>query len=126
MRYSFLFMLMSVLLFDQHDIFAQDTFYVKKKNRPVVAAPMRMAAWDTTNKDSIASYTVEYPAKTGNIWVKAHMKGPWLHVPSDRPKGQRVLFTEIIAMDSTGRKYRQPDRFYVSGIWVPVKAPANK
>lgn len=123
MRGNCIFVFISIMLLCEYKVSAQDTFYVSKKNPPVAVQPMRMAAWDTTNRDSIVSYTVEYPSKTGNIWVKAHMTGPWLRVPGDRPRGQRVLFTEIIAVDSTGRKYRQPDRYYVSGYWVPVKLP---
>lgn len=126
MRNYFLLLLISFLLIDQHDILAQDTFYVKKKNAPVVSQPLRMAAWDSTNHDSIISYTVEYPSKTGNIWVIAHLKGPGLYVPNEAPRGKRVLFSDIIAIDSTGTRYRKPDRYYVSGIWVPKDPPKKQ
>lgn len=106
-------------------MFAQDTFHVAKKKRPVVAV-LPLVAWDSTNHDSIVSYTVEYPPKSGNIWVVAHMRGPYLLVPVEAPRGKRVLFKDIIAVDSTGKKYRQPDRYYISGIWVPKDPPKKE
>jgi len=119
---NFLLLLLSVLFIGQNDLCAQDTFHVSKKKRPVVAV-LPIATWDSTNHDSIISYTVEYPPKSGNIWVTAHLQGPYLLVPIEAPRGKRILFTDIIAIDSSGRKYRQPDRYYISGIWVPKDPP---
>lgn len=102
---------------------AQDTFYVKKKNPAVVMRNAPPAAWDTTNRDSIVSYTMEYQKPGSNIFVVTHNTGP-LRAPWEVARaGRRILFTDIIAIDSNGRKYRQPDRYYVAGTWVPVKAP---
>ncbi len=119
------FFILVICLFAQSDIFAQDTFYVKKKNSPVVTpGAMTTAAWDTTNRDSIVSYTVEYQKPNGRIWVVLHQTGPYFNIPPEAVSThKRILFTEIIAVDSNGRKYRQPDRYYVSGYWVQVKPP---
>lgn len=101
--------------------FAQDTFYVKKNPVRTVASPP-VAVWNPDNGDSIVSYTVEYQKPGTNIYVVLHEKGPHLLAPWEATtNGKRVLFTEIIAVDSNGRKYRQPDRYYAAGIWVPVK-----
>jgi len=120
MKY-FLFIVF-VFCFAAADLRAQDTFHVKKK-RPQ-PAQLQRAAWDTTNRDSIVSYTVEYQKPGSNIYVVLHKQGPYLIAPWEATQGgKRVLFTEIIAVDSNGRKYRQPDRYYAAGRWVPVKEP---
>lgn len=91
-------------------VHAQDTFYVKKKTVLNIDAP-----------DSIVSYTVEYQKPGTNIYARIHMQGPYLYVPAEIPgSSQRVLFTEIIAVDRNGRRYRQPDQYYAGGIWVPA------
>jgi len=122
MRIRVFIILLIVVANASFDLPAQDTFHVAKKKRPVVAI-LPLVAWDSTNRDSIVSYTVEYPPKSGNIWVVAHMRGPYLLLPIEAPRGKRVLFKDIIAVDSSGRKYRQPDRYYISGIWVPKDPP---
>lgn len=102
---------------------AQDTFYVKKKKSAPVVAKKR-PAWDSTNHDSIVSYTLEYQKPNSTIWVKLHQQGPFLQVPNEvYGSGRRVLFTEIIAIDENGQRYRQPDRYWQNGIYVPVKSP---
>ncbi|HTF04210.1 MAG TPA: hypothetical protein VK826_09290 [Bacteroidia bacterium] len=68
---------------------------------------------------------MEYQREGSNIWVVAHMNGPYLVTPNDAPRGKRILFTEIIAVDANGRKYRRPDRYYNGGIWVDVQPPVN-
>jgi hypothetical protein len=101
---------------------AQDTFYVKRKTPP--QAQLQMAAWDTTNRDSIVSYTIEYQKPNSNIFVVEHKTESTLWAPWEVARaGRRVLFTDIIAVDNTGRKYRLPDRYYVAEMWVPVKVP---
>ncbi len=112
----------SVFCFVAMNLQAQDTFYVKKKNPQ--PAQLQRAAWDTNNRDSIVSYTVEYQKPGSNIYVVLHEKGPQLYAPWEAAReGKRVLFTDIIAIDSNGRRYRQPDRYYALGVWVLVKTP---
>lgn len=114
-------LLFAFVLAGNKTVSAQDTFYVKKKTPQ--PAQMQRAAWDTTNRDSIVSYTMEYQKPGSNIFVVQHNTGP-LRAPWEVARaGRRILFTEIIAVDSNGRKYRQPDRYYVAGVWVPVKEP---
>lgn len=102
---------------------AQDTFYVKKHTAVQVVQTQIIYA-DTTVRDSIVSYTAEYQKPGSTIYSRIHMKGPYLQIPPDvQGTGQRVLFTEIIAIDRNGRRYRQPDRYYAGGVWVPAKKP---
>lgn len=115
-------LLFACALAGNNTVSAQDTFYVKKKTPQ--PAQMQRAAWDTTNRDSIVSYTMEYQKPGSNIYVVLHEKGPRLSAPWEVTRaGRRILYTEIIAVDSNGRKYRQPDRYYAAGVWVPVKTP---
>lgn len=101
---------------------AQDTFYVKKRTQVTRVANAPRPAWDSTNTDSIVSYTAEYQKPGTNIYARIHMTGPKLSIPPEvYGRGVRVLFTEIIAVDAQGRKYRQPDRYWINGITVPVK-----
>jgi hypothetical protein len=102
---------------------AQDTFYVKKKEAPIIVSDA--VAPDSSNHDSIVSYTMEYQREGSNIWVVAHMGGPYLVPPSDAAPGKRILFTEIIAVDRNGRKYSRPDQYYNGGIWVDVNSPGK-
>lgn len=111
-----------VFCFAAMNLQAQDTFYVKKKSPQ--PAQLQRAAWDTNNRDSIVSYTVEYQKPGSNIFVVLHEKGPRLYVPWEASRaGKRILYTAIIAVDSNGRKYRQPDQYYSLGRWFPVKEP---
>jgi hypothetical protein len=104
---------------------AQDTFYVKKPTKRVVTV-QRQLQWDSTNTDSIISYTLEYQKPNSTIWVKLHQQGPHIIMPTEvYGSGRRVLITEIIAMDENGVRYRQPDRYWINGLMVPVKAPAK-
>lgn len=116
-----------VFLMFANFIHAQDTFHVKKKQpRPVVAAtqlPRLDTAW---NGDTVISYTAEYKSATGNIWVVAHLYGPRLSPPREAPPGTRILFTEIIAKDSSGRRYRISDQYYIAGAYFPVKSPPQR
>jgi hypothetical protein len=105
---------------------AQDTFYVKKKTKPVIAQRQQVFTWDSTNTDSIVSYTLEYQKPNSTIWVKLHQQGPYIVMPHEvYGSGRRVLITDIIAIDANGRRYRQPDRYWINGLMVPV-APAKK
>lgn len=107
------------------DVYGQDTFYVKKKNPAAVQRQQQTVVYtDTTTRDSIVSYTAEYQKPGTNIYARIHMKGPYLTTPPDA-QNQRVIFTEIIAVDKNGRKYRMPDRVYAGGIVVPLKDPAK-
>ena len=102
---------------------AQDTFYVKKKNPPVTQV-LERPVWDSTNTDSIVSYTVEFQRPGTNIWVVLHEEGPELSVPSaayGQSGGTRVWFRDIIAVDQNGQKYKQPDRMWKSGIMVTLE-----
>ena len=106
-------------------ISAQDTFYVKKNARHEVV--QHRTAWDSTNVDSIISYTVEYHKPNSTISMRLHQQGPTLQLPSEvYGSGRRVLFTDIIVVDDQGRRYRQPDRYWQNGITVPVNTPAKK
>ena len=107
-------------------LYAQDTFYVKKKTKAVIA-PRRSPVWDSTNTDSIVSYTLEYQKPNSTIWVKLHQQGPHIIMPTEvYGSGRRVLITEIIAIDANGNRYRQPDRYWINGLMVPVAAPPKK
>lgn len=120
----FIFLLVCIAVSSAH-AYAQDTFYVKKKNPAAVQRQQQPVVYtDTTTKDSIVSYTAEYQKPGTNIYARIHMKGPYLNIPPDA-QGQRVIFTEIIAVDKNGRKYRMPDRIYAGGYTVPVKEPTK-
>lgn len=98
---------------------AQDTFYVKRKTPSSSDLQTRVANADTISHDSIITYTCEYRKPGSNIWTVNHMKGPYLEVPDEVfGTGTRVLFTEIIAIDRNGRRYRKPDRYYSGGVYV--------
>ena len=112
-----------LFLLSAGNLHAQDTFYVKKKNTPLTGTGVVVR--DTSKSDSIVSYTVEYQREGSNIWVLAHMNGPFLMVPFDARNGKRVLFKDIIAVDANGRKYRRPDQYYSGGVWVDVKPSMN-
>jgi hypothetical protein len=116
--FTFLFLLSCSMMMS-----AQDTFYVKKNSPRLVASPPA-ASWDSTNTDSIVSYTAEYQKPNSNIFVQLHLTGPTLAVPPEVYNGRtRVIFTEIIAVDTNGRKYRQPDCIWLNGVIVPLKTP---
>lgn len=116
-----------VFLMFANFIHAQDTFHVKKKQpRPAVAViqlPRLDTAW---NGDAVISYTAEYKPSSGHIWVVVHMNGPRLSPPREAPPGTRILLTEIIAKDSSGRRYRIPDQYYIAGAYFPVKSPPQR
>jgi hypothetical protein len=116
MRASLFFLL---FLCSAASALAQDTFYVKKKSPALVQASPVVVYADTTLRDSIVSYTAEFQKPGTNIYARVHMKGPRLSIPPEA-QGQRITFTEIIAVDRTGRKYRLPDRMYAGGYMVPV------
>jgi hypothetical protein len=104
---------------------AQDTFYVKKK-RPVQVADNPRPAWTADNKDSIVSYTLEFQKPGSNVFVVVHEKGPYLKIPYEAygPRGPvRIIYTEIIAIDQNGIRYRQPDLVRYNGVIVPLKEP---
>jgi hypothetical protein len=108
-------------------LYAQDTFHVKKKQpRPAVAATQLPRLDTSWNGDTVITYTAEYKSATGNIWVVVHMKGPRLSPPPEAPPGARILLTEIIAKDSSGRRYRIPDQYYIAGAYFPVKSPPQR
>ena len=101
---------------------AQDTFYVKKKKPAQVANAPRV--WTPDSKDSIVSYTVEFRKPGSNVYVVLHEKGPYLLTPMGAygPTGAvRCIFTEIVAVDPNGRRYRQPDMVRYNGVTVPLK-----
>lgn len=121
MRWLLVFILLSGF------IHAQDTFYVKKKQpRPAVVATQLPRLDTSWNGDTVISYTAEYKPAAGNIWVVVHMKGPRLSPPHEAPPGARILLTEIIAKDSSGRRYRIPDQYYIAGAYFPVKSPPQR
>lgn len=125
MQHTF-FLFLLLLLGNASSLSAQDTFYVKKKTKAVVA-PRRMLTWDSTNTDSIVSYTLEYQKPNSTIWVKLHQQGPHIIMPVEvYGSGRRVLITEIIAIDANGNRYRQPDRYWINGLMVPVAPPPKK
>jgi hypothetical protein len=102
---------------------AQDTFYVKKKQSKQVVTNAR-PVWTADNKDSIVSYTVEFQKPGTNVYVVLHEKGPYLGTPTAAygPKGLvRLIYTDIIAIDSNGVRYRQPDLIRYNGVTVPLK-----
>jgi hypothetical protein len=114
------FILLILLLSLAGTISAQDTFYVKKK--PAVTVTNR--AWtDSSNHDSLVSYTVEYQKPGSNLFIVLHEYGgrtfsiPW----EATQNGNRILVRDIIRIDDNGRRYRQPDMYYAGGYWVPVK-----
>ena len=117
------FLLLTGLFLFSGLLSGQDTFYVKKKNTPAwvtggagtVVAP----EYDT---DSIISYTVEYQRPGTNTWVVLHMTDPYLIVPSEAYSGggTRVWFRDIMAIDASGRKYKQADRMWKGGVWVTL------
>lgn len=116
------FLLIVGLLLFANAIFAQDTFYVKKSRKAEVARPSPVV-WEPENTDSIVSYTVEFQKPGTNIWVVLHESGPRLGIPlaAYGPNGtSRVYFKDIIAVDSNGRKYKQPDRLWKGGVWVTL------
>lgn len=101
---------------------AQDTFYVKKKQTPVPGGVKPAAVQDWEN-DSIVSYTMEYQKPGTNTWVLLHLLGPYLTLPAEvytKDGGTRVWFRDIIAVDANGKKYKQPDRLWKSGVWVTL------
>jgi hypothetical protein len=119
--------LLLIFLFFCVQLHAQDTFYVKKKQPRSAVAQTQLPRLDTSWKgDTIITYTAEYKSATGNIWVIAHMKGPRLTPPPDAPPGTRILMTEIIAKNSSGRRYRIPDQYYIAGAYFPVKSPVQR
>jgi hypothetical protein len=102
---------------------AQDTFYVKKK-QPVQVTNSQRPAWTADNNDSIVSYTMEFQKPGSNVFVVVHEKGPYLKIPYEAygPNGHvRIIYTEIIAIDQNGVRYRQPDLVRYNGITVPLK-----
>lgn len=118
--------LLAFMLFTNF-IHAQDTFHVKKKQPRPPATDVQLARLDTSwNGDTVISYTAEYKSATGNIWVVVHMYGPRLSPPREAPPGTRMLFTEIIAKDSSGRRYRISDQYYIAGAYFPVKSPPQR
>ena len=132
MRLGFIYIILCVTLIAVPcTVHAQDTFYVKKKNKYTVVqqdVQPRFNPGDTTIRDSILTYTAEFKKPGSNVWVVIHCKGPFLMVPSEAygQQNSRVLFSEIVCADKTGRRYRIPDRYYLSGIWAPVPPKESK
>lgn len=103
--------------------FAQDTFYVKKKQQKQIVNNAR-PVWTENNRDSIVSYTVEFQKPGSNVYVVLHEKGPYLRNPTPAygPRGcARLIFTEIIAIDQNGVRYRQPDLVRYNGVTVLLR-----
>lgn len=99
---------------------AQDTFYVKKKPPQHTVTQKERVAIDSSDNDSIVSYTLQYKKRNSNLWVVRHEKGPRINVPHNSEYEGRVLITDIIAVDKNGVKYRKPDKYYSGGIWADV------
>ncbi len=122
MKYLFI---LTFLISLAGSVSAQDTFYVKKKQPRQVVNNAR-PAWTADNKDSIVSYTVEFQRPGSNVYVVLHEKGPYLNHPTAAygPNGLvRLIYTDIIAIDQNGVRYRQPDLVKYNGVTVPLKAP---
>lgn len=122
MRYFLLATLIFVLT---ENLCGQDTFYVKKKQPKQVVNNAR-PVWTADNKDSIVSFTVEFQKPGTNVYVVLHEKGPGLNTPIGAYGQQgavRCIFTEIIAIDQNGVRYRQPDLVRYNGVTVPLTVP---
>lgn len=98
---------------------AQDTFYVKKNPTPTITQQVQTVV-DSSENDSIVSYTLQYRKANSNIWIVRHEKGPHIYVPASSEYTGRVLISDIIAVDKNGVKYRKPDKYYSGGIWAEV------
>lgn len=99
---------------------AQDTFYVKKNTPRETVVQSERAPIDSSENDSIVSYTMQYKKANSNIWIVRHEKGPQFVTPMGSEYDGRILFSDIIAVDKNGVKYRKPDKYYTRGIWVEV------
>jgi hypothetical protein len=116
LRTAILLFLLTGLL---HQSYGQDTFYVKKSIPPQVT-PVQQRIADSSHHDSIVSYTLQYQKANSNIWIVRHEKGPYIMVPSGSEAEGRILISDVIAVDSAGRKYRKPDQYYMGGVWADV------